>query len=1119
MRTTAEAIIFAINAAIRLGRNTQQAYAKSLKSKAIVLPLPRIINETNKPTLARRFFNNQSEVNGGAQFVGEIEELRDLHQRANDLGTTRPLSDEEWATYSSYFERFKTTLEAGIAGDLPADYVNVEELTALLRIRQWERGKEAGTQPLQIVAGTLVEIGIDYFNQVPGALNRESALGRVMVHFLSAVNDIPFADKAKMRRHAPRIVPQLFIAAAESVGSLSDELKADPKIQDFIRTASQGIASDLFDRLENLSPAQEENAVKWGQLLLRATVANAAGYVFDGPQRLFDLNDGGTELIKKTGGVLLESILQDPDRLNLAAGFNSESLDRLFQTVFAVIAQHPKLIDGRNGFEEIVVGVSGAMSRSAFSQPDYLPELVRLILLHSANNLPEIWRDRGNGIENLLLLATQHILFAFTETTPDGWRPDLSKDELLTIVNSLLESTAANPQWITTEIEGIPLLREVIRIILRRLAAAPRELRLSAPVLLDLIDLVIVAVSRYPGLLNTLNWTNDQEESLVLETGLGLIIDATLRRHQTSPLDRQEALGFLTDYAFRAVLGPHIGPEGILILQLLAEADLMPKAGRKVDAPELDELIEIALLVLATYPEMVTRNHALSVIIGQIASQLDTDDFSGPFWTANLLRLSLRITAERSDLIVLADQSEPRYLAAIALADALNALAGNTDSGPWRPDLGAPRLLSIVENLLDRLVEEPDWLLSLQGDDSLWRSVWQAVMDSLAKLPAGARLQPELLELIVWNSLRAATDNPDILAAIHWGDGDDEAERSLLNRMLDLIITFAYPEDFTGAERTVLLEDIVHFAFAIILSANPDRKGLLLLELLLNGYQFEHGRPFDEEQAQRLIDVGLDIMATHPELIAQEEIWQKMIRDLANTLDSADLPIEHLLPEVIRLSLRIASGRLPQLMDIRPGSSRILLALAIEQTLRAITRPQGRGRGWRPRYTDADLLATLEIVLEAVADHPQWVKNKFLQLCLNAILDGIQAADLDQPLPLTTVLLFIREGMRAVRFRRRWAIDFVDEQGEEKQLLLEYAVEGLVISVHGDQVSEDVQWTLSQTEVFEAVALAYFAQLTQGPADQGLIEQLKAAIAQSVGDLEDNLAWTVNDLIAHLETV
>jgi hypothetical protein len=80
-------------------------------------------------------------------------------------------------------------------------------------------------------------------------------------------------------------------------------------------------------------------------------------------------------------------------------------------------------------------------------------------------------------------------------------------------------------------------------------------------------------------------------------------------------------------------------------------------------------------------------------------------------------------------------------------------------------------------------------------------------------------------------------------------------------------------------------------------------------------------------------------------------------------------------------------------------------------------------------------------------------------------------------------------------------------------------VEGLVVSIYGESAHPDVRWTVGQSEVFEAVLLAYFYQLTQGPADEGLIEQLKIALADSLFDLENNLSWTVEDLIARLEAV
>ena len=177
--TTAETIIFAINAAIRLGRNTQRAYAKSLRARTIVLPLPDFKHEAS-PTRAKKFFLNEDEREGGAQFLGQIKRLEELHVRFADLATEKPLSDHEIKEYIDYYKKLSASLDEPVEGDMDKHQIDTDALVAMLHIRQYELGKTEGTSPLQMVAGTLVELGIDYFNQIPGALNRQSAPGQVM---------------------------------------------------------------------------------------------------------------------------------------------------------------------------------------------------------------------------------------------------------------------------------------------------------------------------------------------------------------------------------------------------------------------------------------------------------------------------------------------------------------------------------------------------------------------------------------------------------------------------------------------------------------------------------------------------------------------------------------------------------------------------------------------------------------------------------------------------------------------------------------------------------------------------------------------------------------------------
>ncbi|MEL6356720.1 MAG: hypothetical protein AAFQ37_07280, partial [Bacteroidota bacterium] len=563
-------------------------------------------------------------------------------------------------------------------------------------------------------------------------------------------------------------------------------------------------------------------------------------------------------------------------------------------------------------------------------------------------------------------------------------------------------------------------------------------------------------------------------------------------------------------------LTPYADQKGILLLQLIIEGVILRNRDPKTKEAELDELVAVALEVLAAHPELISQNRALATVVSQLAVRLGPSHFTEPNWFPQLLRITLRITAQHADLIVLAEQSTPRYLAAEALADILLALHGENMTGSWRPHLTPERLLGTAELVLDRLLKQPNWLLLLNGGHSLWRDTIQTTLASFSQIPAGQRLAPATLELVIWNVLRAVLANQQLLQNIKWTS--DEHEKKFLSHLLDLVVSFVYPDGSSGPERTVLLENVLLFTIEDVLDRHPDKKGLLLLDMVLSTYEHNHEQPFNREQAQHLLEAGYAIIAAHPELITEEEVFQKMIRDLANTLDSGHIPLEHLLPEILRLSLRIAAGDLGVLMRIKPGSPRILLAVALEQALRVLTKP-GHINPWRPQFTEGDLLRVLEVVLLEVKQHPNWVKEKFIELTLSSILDGVEAARLDRPLPLSTIMVLFREGMAAVRLRRQLVIDFADEDGEQNELVLEFALRELIVSINGPDASSGAQWTLAQAELFDAIAKAYLARLAYGPAEEGLVRQLIQEIELAAEQLDNNLAWTIEDLLAHLRNV
>lgn len=1145
MKSTAETIIFAINAAIRLGRSAQRAYAKSLQSKEIILPLPEFDKD---PSLRRAqdFFEDKVERTGGKQFLDQVEHLADLHERLRDLRTLRPLSDAEKKDYLDYYQLFLKTLEQDITDELYEDRVTAEEFAALMRIRQFEEGKVPGTKPLQIVMGTVVNIGIDYFNQNPGALNKESATGQVIGQFLEAIDDVDFGDQENLRQQAPKIVPQLFITAAEAVQVLNEAVVADPKVQQFIRHASQGIAKDLFDRMEEVSgnPHAEDEQIKWGQLLLRSTIANAGHYVFDDPKQLFDLNQGATKLVGRTGLIILDNILKDPNQLQLKQGFSRGAMDKVLQAAFATVAEHPELVAGmpeppadggpvrpehlrKIAFSQIVTGVSEALANYSGNRPDYFPELLRLVLEHTAGNLQLLWNEDEENPKHLLVVALQELLGALSTppSNAQGWKPRLSKSQLLFIANAVLDTVTDNPAWVLPREGKHTVLREAVQAVLKAIERTDPGDRFRTEFVILLIEVSLFAVARSQKLLEKLSWTTDAEEASVLEETLTLLFDHVFHSDTIPPAERTQRIQELLDYFVNIMLARAEGESALVALRFMLAANAIPRvanmaglagAGQpsRIGAQTADILLDTALDMLGTYPELVTGNDVLAKIVEELATDLEVTDLRRPDVLAKLTQAVLHHTARNAALILPADDAnEPRYLLLMALRQILETLSRPGDEN-WQLHLSGQEIVWLSENLLDHLVQHPGWLLDKpQGKGNIWSSVLTSLHGGIEQLPKGSRIQPETLHIVLLLGAEGAMTSPRLIERVKWFD--DATETVLLAEFFEAVVARVISAEGVDVAR---LDQLLRFTFAAILNKYPDERALLLLDLVLFQSEFDLLAGWSDEQAQSLVDAGVTLLAQHPELVSDRASFQNLVRGLGERLDAADLPVSALLPEVLRLGMQVAASQAGTLFNIPADDPRSLMVLAVEQTLGVVTQ-KTEGQRWRPRFGQADLLALFKSILGTVNQNPSWVKDDFVRVVLQSIYASFEEIGVQHPIPTATVRVLIDAAFAAVDKRKQLVLKMVDSTGDTAgQLILSYGLEGLFIKLYREQADTVAGWTLKQTDILHAIIPHFLNRLAAGPTSKEAVDQTLKLVQASIDQLEADLAWTVTDLIEELQT-
>lgn len=1102
---TAQAIIFAINSAIRLSRAMRKAYARSIKGRVLVLPLPA--------------FDPNVRIIKVAEFFQDHPEYR-RHIKALNLLHGRAMTDSRFRDDQRAVERYKQyyhylTKPEEIEGEL-----TVDDVANLLAVRQWKDDFDAPASVLQLVAGTLVELGIDYFLQVPGAVNPHSAKGKVLREFLEAFDQIDFAENKTIKEDLSGILlPNLFAAAAESIGQLSDDLASDPKLQLFVRETAHGIAADIYRKLEQVQdPFEQDEIIRWGQLVTRSMIQHAGTTATTRAGQLFGTNDTVADLVAATGGVLLNAILAPgSEGLQLRSALTTTTLDGMIQASLDIIAAHPNVLTRQQGLQPILAGVADAIGEKSWFEPGFYPELIRLVLEQSAGNLETLWPAEEDG-EHLLVLALQQILTLLSEKHSDApWRSVLTQAHLLEMVYELLDDVVQNPAWITDEQNKGSVLSQCLDVTFRSLRHVEKSQRLQADTIRWLIRLNMHTVATSQQLLNHIQWEDDPERTAILEKALQLIFLYVFPNDAPPQLSRTTLLVDLTEHVLETILQDHPNKRGLVLLDLvLFDSGIEYENG--FNAALFDEIADTTLAVLVARPDLVAQHKALKGIIAGIAATLDSAQLREPGLLSSLTQLLLAHTAANAQLIVEAEDGQPRHLLVTAMQIFLGHLAETENDGQWQPTLSPELTMHLLETLLDETVRHPHWVIPEEGTaDPLLHEMLSATFNAMAKIDEGDRLNGETLDLLFRLNSHLVLTSPRVLRALEW-DITDEQKITVLEYALEIVFAFVFSNTETDtAARSTLLTDLLDYLLSVLLLKYPDERGLILLDTILfrSGIDYEEG--FDAQTADELVDAAAQVLAARPELVAQPVALQSMLAGIAGALDGSQLRQPGLLALLTRLILLETAENAELIFDTDEDQPRHLLVIATEQVLRAIAKPPRVGR-WKPTFSEAQLVEVLRIIYDTVLANPQWVQNDpLIFLVLEAMFRALEVVPDSRKLPFHGIT-YLLEGCLDTAMRQRELVTTMQiRPGSHSQIKLRYSLESVFLVIYGASDNEETRWHLSQLPVLQSLWDYYFILISEPPLDKEALD----AVTQRVWDVLDlwvaDFSKSLEEVVATLE--
>ena len=468
MVAAAEVILFGIQAGVRLYGQSRQAYIEKTRQRDFTLPLPGL-DHASTATQARAFFEQNA---AGRHFVAAHEAFRRLHQKAMAGIQQFELQDPEGA--QDYVERYDI-LRLADAGLTSEDGLQINDIVALNTIAQWRRGEEPHPSAVRRIAGTLTEIGIDYFTQGPGAgrLAGNSPTKLLLTAVLGALDDHDFIQEG-----LESAVEKVFIATLDVIGEQPQIVTHDPRLKAFFAGTAKGVLQDVQKRLQALPEDQRLFAVDdlsdVARAVFRSIVRNGAEQVVANPETLLGVAPGGeAELSATLGRILIEAVLPEgADGFQIQALTSAQTLDSLAKGALRIITEHPDLLRVDDpAVRKILLNVTANLAKETRKLgPDLFPDIARLVLEQTAENLDLLWKPDGAG-ENLAVKAAATLLGELARPPQTGdWRPQLSKSQLLNVVESMLDDLAGNPALLTRAIADQPALQAAVKAVLDALA-------------------------------------------------------------------------------------------------------------------------------------------------------------------------------------------------------------------------------------------------------------------------------------------------------------------------------------------------------------------------------------------------------------------------------------------------------------------------------------------------------------------------------------------------------------------------------------------------------------------------------------------------------------------------
>ena len=521
-------VLFAIQSAIRLGEAFQKAYVDTTIAAPITLPLPSFPSAIDGQT-ALAFFSPgvpPSILPGpGNSFVDKNPTLKALLDKAIATGAGS-LSTDETATFLALYEEDFSINDptANLSpnttpGKNPA-YLSSDDIVSCLTIRQFPRNPNPSM--LQALAGTFIDIGVQYLATMPGAVSPDTNEGKALRGFLQTASTIDFATEGP-----DQIVQELFLATVQTIKNNPAVIGGGTNSQALV----SNVLSAVYDKAQQQVTAaggdlsQQASVRSFAQMLMSTALSSTVETVFNNPGKYLGVGQPGqAALISAVAGSLMDSLVNG-SQVDLRDLLTPQTLEGIVQSALKVVGQHPEILGvGNTGLTALVSSIATSLSDPSVNlDKDALPEIIQAVLASTAENFALLVPNPANPAQNLLVSVAKEVLTIISAAPPAGanWTVKFTAEDSLQLVNFVFSQVVTNPNWpITLSGGSQSRIGAVVQAVLSELRVSGTTNLSKAAGLTILKDVIAACATRLDFLKNDTNGRLFLAEALDASVGV-----------------------------------------------------------------------------------------------------------------------------------------------------------------------------------------------------------------------------------------------------------------------------------------------------------------------------------------------------------------------------------------------------------------------------------------------------------------------------------------------------------------------------------------------------------------------------------------------------------------------